>query len=416
MELLKEVLAAVKPTKEEERAFFNKINSVINKINKNLKNAKAVLGGSGAKGTWIKGDYDVDVFVKFDFNKFKDKDISKELLRSLKRSFKKITTVHGSRDYYQIKEDSFTFEIVPVLAIKRPSEAQNIMDMSPFHVDWVAKQVRKSSRLADEIRLAKLFCKANSVYGAESYINGFSGYVLEIMMSYYGGFMDLVKAASKWKDRVIIDIQNHYKNKNILFELNKSKLVSPLVVIDPVQKERNASAALSKDKFDKFIDACKRFISNPSRSSFEKKNYDINYLKNKYKNKKIMIITAKSVVGREDVVGTKLFKVYEYIINNLNKNEFKIIETDWNFDRKSSAVMYFVFDPKPLPLVVELEGPPLKVEKHVEAFKKRHKKTFTKAERIFAKERREFTVPEDLIKHLLKDPYIKEKAKEIKLV
>ena len=37
----------------------------------------------------------------------------------------------------------------------------------------------------------------------------------------------------------------------MLRSMDKSKL-SPLVVIDPIQKERNAAAALSKEKFNLF--------------------------------------------------------------------------------------------------------------------------------------------------------------------
>ena len=52
------------------------------------------------------------------------------------------------------------------------------------------------------------------------------------------------------EEKTVMDIKKFYKNKNILFEINKSKLTSPLVIIDPVQKERNAAAALDHEKFE----------------------------------------------------------------------------------------------------------------------------------------------------------------------
>ena len=73
-----------------------------------------------------------------------------------------------------------------MLNIKKGSDALNVTDFSPLHVDWVNKNVK---RLRDDIRLAKRFCKVNKLYGAESYIRGFSGYALELLISYYGGFL-----------------------------------------------------------------------------------------------------------------------------------------------------------------------------------------------------------------------------------
>jgi len=77
------------------------------------------------------------------------------------------------------------FEFIPVVTIHKASDAQNITDISPLHVAWVNKHIGK---LRNDIRLAKLFCKAQGLYGAESHIRGFSGYLLELLVIAYGGF------------------------------------------------------------------------------------------------------------------------------------------------------------------------------------------------------------------------------------
>jgi len=64
--ILKQVLEEIKPEKENVReveGFLKKLNS---EIKKHKIKAKATAGGSYAKDTWLKGDYDVDIFVKFD--------------------------------------------------------------------------------------------------------------------------------------------------------------------------------------------------------------------------------------------------------------------------------------------------------------------------------------------------------------
>ena len=206
-ELLKEVLEGLKP---DERKVRKEADITLKKLNSGLKKArikaKAVTGGSVAKGTFLKGDYDCDIFVKFDFRKYGDKDISKILGEVLKKYFKNVTRVHGSRDYYHIKDrqSEFRYELVPVLDIKKTSDAVNVTDCSPLHVSWV----NKFPKMKEEIMLTKAFMKAAKTYGAESYIKGYSGHVVDIITIYYGGFLNLLKAAAKWKHREVIDYYN----------------------------------------------------------------------------------------------------------------------------------------------------------------------------------------------------------------
>jgi len=141
--------------------------------------------------------------------------------------------------------------------LKKASEVVNITDISPLHSKWVNKF---GKGLKDEIRLAKQFCKANKLYGAESHITGFSGYVLEILTIHYKGFKNLIKAITKWKPKVIIDTEKYHKKP--LFDLDKSKTHSPIIIIDPVQKSRNASAAVDIEKFNKLIQYSKEFLKS----------------------------------------------------------------------------------------------------------------------------------------------------------
>ena len=74
------------------------------------------------------------------------------------------------------------------------------------------------------------------------------------------------KNSLKWTNKTIIDIEKHYKTESqILKHLNKSKQISPLIIVDPVQKQRNAAAALSKNSLIKFQTAAKKFLNNPNK-------------------------------------------------------------------------------------------------------------------------------------------------------
>ncbi len=408
--ILADALKNIKPSKEEEKDIKNKVNSTLNKINKNLKDAKAILGGSGIKGTWLRKANDADIFVKFNYKKYKDKSnkISYTLEKILKKKTLKIRRLHGSRDYFQIKKKDFTYEIIPILDIKKAELAKNITDVSQLHANWVNK---KGKKFKDDIRLLKQFCKSAKVYGAESYIHGFSGYICEILTIYYKGFTNVIKNASKWKDKVIIDIENYWKGKNILMELNKSKTYSPLIVIDPVQADRNAAAAISKEKFDLLKKKAKEFLKNPSKKFFEIKEINEQVLKRKAGKNTLILMDIIPKKGKEDVVGCKLIKASEFIQKKLKQNDFTIIDHGWQWNK--NALFFFIIKKQKLSDFIEREGPPLKAKQHVKNFKKKYKKTYIKTNRIYTKVKREFKKPEELIKSLKKEDYLKEKINKL---
>ncbi len=408
--LLDEVLEEIQPDKDYEKEIFEKLNSIIRKINQNQKGIMAVLGGSGAKGTWLK-TFDADIFVLFDYNKFKNKsgELSNILEEVLKKKFKKIIRLHGSRDYFQIKESKFTFEIVPILKIKKAEQAKNITDVSPLHSNWV----KKHKKLVNDMKLTKQFCQAQNVYGAESYIRGFSGYICEILTVYYGSFLNLLRNAAKWGGKVVIDVQKHYKGKDIFKIVNTSKLVSPLIVIDPVQKDRNAAAAASVEKFESFKKAAKEFLKHPSKDFFVKKDLISVFSAKKSKSNKLISVKAKPLIGKIDVVGVKLLKIYDFLTGELKKHDFEILQSEWEWDKKNDAVFYFLLSSKGLSKFIDVKGPSLKINNHIENFKRAHKKTFIRSGRILALEKRKYLIPEDLLKSTIKNNFVKERSRSI---
>ena len=413
--LFLEVLKSVKP----DYSVVDKCNLVVKLINDKIKrlgvNAAAVLGGSIAKKTFLKGDYDCDVFVKFDYGEFKSKDdVLSDVLERVLKGFEPLR-VHGSRDYFQFFKDGIKFEVVPVLNIKNPKDALNVMDVSPLHVLWFKKH--SDEMICDSVRLAKLFCKAQEIYGAESFVKGFSGHVLDILIVYYGSFLRLLKAASSdWKrkfekhEKIIVDVENFYKGK-ALFNINKSKIQGPLVVVDPVQKERNAAASLSEKNLRVFIRAASKFLKNPSKSFFKVKVFDENKLINSaLKNKRpLVIVKAMPLKKSVDVAGCKLLKAYDFIVNNMLKNDFQVIKKGFYWSKKleEPAVFYFFIKDAVLEEDFVIKGPPVKMKSAVKNFVRKHKKTFVKGGFVFAIEKRKFRRAVDLLKHLLNSDYVK---------
>ncbi len=384
---MKEVLKSIKPSEKEEKKLKSKLDKFLSKL-KDCKE-EIFIGGSYAKGTWLSGNHDIDLFVQFK----QDVDISNRLEKILKNSFRKVSRLHGSRDYYQIKFKGILFEIVPVAKIKKAEEANNTTDVSPLHVEWVKKNTTK--KLCDEIRLAKQFCKAQGVYGAETYIKGFSGHALEILTIKLGSFKKLLKS-------------NFKEGKQIgKGKINKDKL-SPLILIDPSDNTRNAAAALSIEKFNKFKEAAKQYLKKPSKEFFKEKGITKKDIKDKD-----IIITAYPLKGKRDNIGTKLLKAYELTSKVLK--EFKVEDSGWHWEERKPALFWFNLKEKELKKFKIHPGPPLTKIKHVKEFKNKHKFTFTKNNKLYAKVEREFTTPKALLKYLLKQKDIKKRVRKIKL-
>ncbi|MAF99393.1 MAG: CCA tRNA nucleotidyltransferase [Nanoarchaeota archaeon] len=404
--MLKEVLSEIKPTKKEEADFKRVTTSFLKKLNAKLKDAKAIIGGSGAKGTWLKGAHDVDIFVVFNYKKFstKSSELSDILDPVMKKCFPKHKRVHGSRDYFQITYQNFDFEVVPILNISKAEQAKNITDISPLHVKWVKKQKRN-----DDMRLAKHFARAIGVYGAESYISGFSGYVLEILIGYYGSFEKFLKAASSWESGLIIDVENYYKKKKVMLELNQSKLQSPITVIDPVDKSRNAAAALSAEKFTFLRTAANEFVKNPRKEIFTKERISFKELKKL--NTNIVYLEIQPLSGKRDVVGSKLLKAFEFMKKELN--EFGLLDSGWEFDGK--ALVYFSLQRKLLEPSFVREGPPTKLDHATQNFKRKNKDTFVKGKRIYANIQRKHVELKKAVIALVKEKYVTERVKKIKI-
>ena len=387
--ILKEVLIKVNPSEKDLNSINRFLKNFISELKKKFRvkkiDAEVFVGGSFAKKTLIKkGKYDVDIFVRFN-EKYGDEisNLTEKILRDTKRHF---STIHGSRDYFKINvEPSFFVEIIPVIKVKNPKEAGNITDLSYFHVDYIKKKL-KTEKMLEEVRLAKAFCHANKCYGAESYINGFSGYALELLVCYYKGFFNFVKAMTRIKEKEIIDIEKLYKNKReIEMNMNSSKMISPIILIDPTYKERNALAALSDETFKEFKEACKKFIKKPSEKNFEEEKIDFEKIKkNAVKNKKEFVwIKARTDKQEGDIAGSKLVKFYRHLTEEVNKF-YEIKNKGFEYNDKKEADYFFVVKSRK---EIILNGPNAKDEKNAALFDDRHKDTFVKKGKIYAREK-----------------------------
>jgi tRNA nucleotidyltransferase (CCA-adding enzyme) len=397
----KKVLSEIKPNKKEELELKSAAKKIIGSIK--LKGVKCVMGGSSAKGTWLRGNHDVDIYVKFDPKIYSGLNIS-EILR---HKVKKGNLVHGSRDYIQFNYKGYDVELIPIMDIKKVDDAQNITDISPFHKKWV----RKHKEFVNDVRLAKAFAKANGFYGAESYIKGFSGYSLEVLTIHYGGFDNLIKEVSKWKAKTILDPENYHKGK---VKLNQSKMISPLVVVDPVQDTRNVTAVVSRETYKLFRDCAKRFLKAKIKEEFfVKDEFSIEGLELRKKGK-LICLDIVPLDGKRDVVGAKLLKSYDFIKRKLKENDFELHDSGWHWE--DNAILWFMVENAKLSTEVKHYGPLMKSKDRLKKFKAKWKgkKILNEDGVSYVLREREFTDVELLLEALLAESYVSTRVSEFK--
>ena len=403
------ILSQIKLTREEVIFLKRETDIFLKELNHKLKkiNARAIIGGSFAKNTLLKDTKEIDIFVKFAYPKYKNK--SNQLSNVLAKYLTHATKIHGSRDYFQIMRKGITFEIVPVLDIKNPQQALNVTDVSPLHASYIKKHL--SSKKADEVRLLKQFCKANNIYGAESYIQGFSGYVLEILILHYKTFNNVLKQAMRWKEKIIIDTIHKYKNeRELLLKLNIAKVYSPLILIDPVQPNRNIAAALSQEKFEQFKRLAKDYLKNPGDHFFKEEKF----LPVAKKDQIILKVIPRE--GKRDVVGSQIVKAFTFLKQELEREGFLMKNSQWYWEKEC----YFIFQPKAkqLPKLKKHYGPPIEKKESVEKFQKKWKSYSLKKEKgkVFVYIPRKITGIEEYFSFLFKQPYLKIKVESIKII
>ena len=411
--VFKEVLPMVAPKEDTLKFIDSQIDSFLSMANKRIQKfnlaVEPYVGGSYAKGTMVKkGTYDVDIFFRFD-SKYPEKDY-KKLTKRIIRGNKKISVVHGSRDYFQIRINPwFKLEIVPVKKVKSPKESDNITDLSYSHVKYINKKI-KSKKILEEIKIAKAFCHATNTYGAESYIHGFSGYSLELLVYYYKSFEKFLRASlTEKKEKIIVDIEKKYKNKNqILIEMNGSKLLSPIILIDPTYKERNALAALNEETYSKFKLAAKEFLKSPKKEFFFPKPVNLEEVKKRARKegKDFLYVYSKTSKQKGDIAGTKLLKFNKHLKKEIGKY-FEIYDSGFKYLDNQEGKAYFVLKKKEFVL---FSGPMENDSKHAKKFKEEHEKVYSEKGKLFAKEKINYTPEKFMVDWIKKN---KRKIKEM---
>lgn len=398
-QLKSRVLKKIKPSKEDKKILETSLNKILSMLNKSKTELNYecdfFVGGSYGKKTYLRGKSDVDIFCRF-ATRYPEKDLSGELELIITRSGLKYKKEKGSRDYFSGKFEKVSFEVIPVYNIKDAKDAKNLTDVSCLHVDYLDKITSENKSLIDEIRLAKQFLKAKNLYGAESYINGFSGHVIELLVSHYGSFQKFIDSAKDWKETTVIDPLDEYKTLALVQKVFSKDKLSSLVVIDPIQRDRNAARALSTQNYSKLI-----FILNTlttlkesdftiKNRSFKKIESDTESFAKKHNLKYVFYrLTFKPDEESEDIIGSKLLKIFSKIEQIFKDNDFCVYESNFEINMFSGKCLFvYYFEQSELPKIKKFQGPKVFLKDAVSSFTKKRRNYEIINDRVYAIEQR----------------------------
>jgi tRNA nucleotidyltransferase (CCA-adding enzyme) len=397
------VLKKITPTKQQRTKIEQAIRSLQSQVTKQIEKTSLPitieLVGSTAKDTYIRTAVDIDLFLVFPSSVSREQlqakglAVGRAILTHQEECFAEHPYVRGM--YHGVKT-----EIVPCYKIESASQKLSAVDRTPLHTDYVRRHLKETQK--KDVRLFKQFLRGIGCYGAEAEIEGFSGYLCEILIIKYGTFQRLILAAQHWRHGEALTIT---KTPIPTFE-------TPLVFIDPVDPERNVASALSNEKFDLFQSACKAYASEPRLTFFFPNTLSPWPLKN-----------IKKKIGAEEYVGVRLHKP-DIIPENLYPQVRKAVRSikdlcthygfqilDTHFYINKTAV-YILLHPRSTTLseTVVHPGPPVTLKKNVDEFLEKwkndprmRKQPYERNNRMYVDVEREYTDIRDLLQKRLKE-------------
>lgn len=151
--LIEGILKECTPKLEEEITLHAMANNVMNKLESCVSEYKLgfmineiVFGGSFAKGTWLKNEADIDIFIKFkndvDYGHFEayGKLIGMQSLKEYSPYLR-----YADHPYVEAYVDGVKFNIVPCYNVSF-GDWKSAADRSPFHTSYVINNLNQEKK------------------------------------------------------------------------------------------------------------------------------------------------------------------------------------------------------------------------------------------------------------------------------
>ena len=353
------------PSKSGQKKLAKISNDIKNEILnfKDKRILKVTLGGSFAKGTWLDNDTDIDFFVMIEqtVDRKEFEELGKKVGYHALKKYKPYLR-YSEHPYVEGKVDGIRVNIVPCYKVEK-YRWKSAADRSPYHTDFMQKMLNEF--LKSQVRVLKLFLKSIGTYGSQISISGFSGYVTEVLILKYGSFRNVLQTFAELVPNYVVSIDT--PDEKII-----SKFKSPIIIIDPIDANRNLGAAISADCVAKFVLASRHFLKDPSFEFFKvsrKPNAKtISQIKSN-----LLVVEFKIQRRSPDIIWGQLKRKLASISKQLENARFEIIKTFCFTDEQERAAFIFMSEVAKLPKLTVNDGPEIFLGAETDAFIKKRK-------------------------------------------
>jgi len=259
-----EILARISPTRRqigELRAFAARtVEGLSAALRAAGLRADVEVHGSAARDTWLREHRDVDIFIVL------GRSYGRRILPRVLDAVKSFvgagwTEAYAEHPYVRAAMGGYDVEFVPCFRAAEGEPMLSATDRTPLHTRYLGGRLKPEH--VDEVRLLKKFASGTGVYGAEMRTEGFSGYLCELLILRYGSFEALIEAAAGWTEAPVIQLGEPRPPADLRRIFRK-----PLIVVDPVDGDRNVASAVSETSLWTFVAAARAFTARPSKAFF----------------------------------------------------------------------------------------------------------------------------------------------------
>jgi len=413
--MLSKILKKITPSEKEK----NSEKKMVEELRQTLKKIKGKHShiewcGSSARNTHLKGDKDLDLFIMYD-KEMPEKELEKEGLKTAKKLFKggKWEKAYSQHPYIRGIVKGFEVELVPSYMVSSGAQRQSAVDRTPFHNKFLLEKMTKKQQ--EDSRLLKQFLKGINAYGADLKNCALPGYGVELLVLKYGSFIEAIKAIAEMNPNHTIVFENQTQEEaKKLFE----KTNAPLIIIDPVDANRNVASALSLEQFERMVFAAKTFLKNPSEKFFFpkiKNNLKKTELKKELEKKELIALKISFPKKElEDLIWGQLRRQMKKAAIYLKEKDF-IVESTRLWGDGKKAVILFQLEDIQLQKTKKVKGPLASDETNSKKFLEKKRKIISgprvEEGRLVLEIEREETNALDALKN-----FIKREKKESKLM
>jgi len=317
--------------------------------------------GSTARGTWIAGDRDVDLFVRF------PSDVDREDLESWGLEVGHAVLPEGQEEYAEhpyVKGEyrGFDVDCVPCYAVESAADIRSAVDRTPFHTAYLEERLDEA--LAADVRVTKQFLKGIGVYGSDLQTRGFSGYVTELLVLEYGGFREFVEAVADWHPPVKMDPAGHAA----------ASFDDALVVVDPTDPERNVAAVCSTANVARLQHHARALLADPSVDRFFPSDPEPlsakavrEHVQRRGTTPVALAFSPPDLV--DDQLWPQLRRSLAGVVDELDRRGFDVLRsTAFAREDRERAALFAELEVAERPTITRHDGPPVHVQAHADGF------------------------------------------------